>query len=43
MKTFILKPNPKAPALRVKAKSERSLMKRLGDVRFLLQVREDKS
>lgn len=42
MKTFILKPNPKAPAVRVKAKSERLLRKRLGDVRFLLTIREEK-
>lgn len=41
MKTFVLKPNPKAPAVRVKAKSDRLLKKRLGDVRFLLLIREE--
>ena len=42
MKTFKLKPNPKAPAVRVKAKSERLLFKRLGDVRFVLIIHEEK-
>lgn len=42
MKTFILKGNPKAPAVRVKAKSDRSLRKRLADVRFVLTIREEK-
>lgn len=43
MKTFILRPNPKAPPVRVKAKSDRLLKKRLGDVRLLLTIREDKN
>lgn len=42
MKTFILKANPKAAPVRAKAKSERLLRKRLGDIRFLLTIKEEK-
>ena len=41
MKTFVLRPRAGAPPVRVKAKSDRLLKKRLGDVRFLVTIREE--
>ena len=42
MKSFLLKAKPKSAPVRVKAKTERLLFKRLGDVRFILIIQEEK-
>lgn len=42
MKTFTLRPKPNSGLVRVKAKSLTSLSKRLGYVRFLLNIKQEK-